>query len=154
MRFGLLYLLLLLSFATQAQRKTLEDENFTVGDVIEFPTIIFSYDHPHVLPESRDSVKAVADFLEKHPNLHLEIGNHTDSRGSAVYNLKLSEMRAKMVYQMLIEEFGIPSERLTYKGYGEDAPIIDNVTIENAEPEQQETYYRWNRRTEGLVTKI
>ena len=52
----------------------------------------------------------------------VEIAGHTDARGSAQYNLALSEKRAEAVRRYLIEA-GIPAQRLRARGYGESQPL-------------------------------
>ena len=61
--------------------------------------------------------------------MRIEIGGHTDSKGSDSYNLRLSENRAKAVYDYLILK-GISEKRLQYKGYGKNKPIDTNDTEE------------------------
>jgi len=56
----------------------------------------------------------------------IEVGGHTDSQGSAGYNLSLSQARAEAVRAALIAR-GAPSATLVARGYGEDAPIADNA---------------------------
>jgi outer membrane protein OmpA-like peptidoglycan-associated protein len=59
--------------------------------------------------------------------MKIEIGGHTDSKGTKEYNQRLSENRAKSVVNYLINN-GINEKRLKYKGYGESTPIDDNNT--------------------------
>ena len=84
------------------------------------------------------------DFLNKSPEIKVEISGHTDNKGSADYNQKLSERRAQSVVKYLIDH-GITKERLKAVGYGEESPIADNQYSDgkdNPEGRQQ------NRRTE------
>ena len=80
----------------------------------------------------------IADILDDYPNVTFRIEGHTDSTGSAELNQRLSQERAQSVMNYLIEK-GIPSERMTSVGYGEDRPIADNNTREGR---------RTNRRVE------
>lgn len=68
-----------------------------------------------------------ADTLKKHPDLHLEVGGHTDSSGDTATNQKLSQARAERVMQYFLDK-GIPAARLSAKGYGATAPLADNST--------------------------
>ena len=79
--------------------------------------------------------KAIA-LIKANPKLQFEISGHTDNVGSEAYNQKLSEERAKVVYDYFISQ-GVNAEKLTSKGYGQSQPISDR----NSE----------NRRTELLV---
>jgi outer membrane protein OmpA-like peptidoglycan-associated protein len=60
----------------------------------------------------------------------LEIAGHTDSVGSDQQNQSISERRASSVVSWLSDK-GIPRDRLTAVGYGEERPIVDNDTPEN-----------------------
>ena len=76
--------------------------------------------------------------------MKIELSGHTDNKGSATYNLKLSESRAKSVVDFLIST-GIEKTRLTFKGYGFLKPISSNETEEGRQQ---------NRRTEFKVLAI
>lgn len=69
----------------------------------------------------------VADWIKSEPEINVEIGGHTDDVGSDDYNQKLSEKRAKAVYDYIISQ-GVEASRLSYKGYGESEPIATNKT--------------------------
>jgi OOP family OmpA-OmpF porin len=69
------------------------------------------------------------EYLKAHPDYTAEIQGHTDSIGSAEYNKKLSERRAKAVYDIMVK-MGIDPNRLSYVGYGEEMPIAENCTAE------------------------
>ena len=65
----------------------------------------------------------MANILLDHPELtKIRIEGHTDSRGGADYNRKLSDKRAAAVRDFLIEK-GVEAERLESIGYGEDKPL-------------------------------
>lgn len=74
-------------------------------------------------------LEEVVPVLKANPSLKLRIEGHTDSRGSAKYNQKLSENRAKAVKEYLVKR-GIKAGRLTTKGYGFTMPIAPNDTPE------------------------
>src|SRR5262249_50610305 len=80
-------------------------------------------------PEARVILDKVAQSLKDWPEVRVEIGGHTDSRGSDAHNLKLSDARAHSVMTYLTEH-GVASSRLTAKGYGEKKPIATNATEE------------------------
>jgi OOP family OmpA-OmpF porin len=87
----------------------------------------FDYNSAHIKPESMDRIREFAEFLRSNPIYKAEIQGYTDSKGSALYNQKLSERRAKAVYEALIK-LGVSKDRLSYKGYGEANPIASNDT--------------------------
>lgn len=84
------------------------------------------------------AVKILVDYPEIQK---LRIEGHTDSRGSASYNLKLSKERAASVLQYFIEQ-GVDAERLTSEGYGEDRPL---------DPAKTQEAYAKNRRVDFFI---
>ncbi|MBN2380298.1 OmpA family protein [candidate division WOR-3 bacterium] len=79
---------------------------------------------PRYMPVLEDVVR----FLQKRPNMVVEIQGHTDSVGDAKTNRELSRKRAEAVRDFLLKR-GISESRLIVKGYGELSPIGDNRTI-------------------------
>jgi len=81
-----------------------------------------------ILPDSYAVLDIVGQVLSKWPELKLEIGGHTDFRGSNKYNQKLSENRAQSVLTYLLQKFpALKAEQFTVKGYGESSPIAPNT---------------------------
>lgn len=80
-----------------------------------------------ILSSSYPLLDEVADVLNENPKIHVRIEGHTDSRGSASYNQRLSDARAASVLQYLLGR-GIDASRLESKGFGEQRPIEDNAT--------------------------
>lgn len=67
--------------------------------------------------------------MKKNPDIKIEIQGHTDNVGTREHNMKLSENRAKAVYEYLVSR-GIDKNRMTYKGYADLYPIDTNDTPE------------------------
>lgn len=82
-----------------------------------------------LLPEATAILDRVAESLAAWPEVRVQVGGHTDSRGSRAHNQKLSEARAQAVRQYLVDK-GIDAARLTAKGFGLTKPIADNKTEE------------------------
>lgn len=79
-----------------------------------------------VLPESVPVVDEVAHVMLEHPEVtKVQIQGHTNFRGSDAKNIRLSERRAEIVRDMLVER-GVQPERLVTAGFGETQPINDN----------------------------
>ena len=119
-------------------------ENITdvkLGDKIILKNIFYDFDKSTLRPESIEELEKLLDFLNKRPTLRIEISGHTDNKGSARYNKKLSDERAKSVVTYLVNK-GIDINRLEAKGYGFDEPIATNDTDEGRQ---------MNRRTEFMV---
>lgn len=85
--------------------------------------VLFDFDKSVVKPEYYPEIKKVADFMKQYPMTDTVIEGHTDSVGTAAYNLSLSQRRAEAVRQVLIDQFNVDASRLTSVGYGEERPI-------------------------------
>src|SRR5687767_2895563 len=90
-------------------------------DMICIKDIQFTFDRPMYFPEFQPMIDSLAAFLRYYSNLNVEIGIHTDSRGSTEYNERLSQLRAQCVTDSLIAR-GVLKERLVPKGYGDTKP--------------------------------
>ncbi len=108
------------------------------GESIILKNIFFDTDSYKLKETSFIELNNLAVFLKKNQNLKIEISGHTDNTGTEKHNMQLSLNRAKSVCEYLVSK-GIPSERLTYKGYGSKFPVAGNNT---------EAGKRQNRRTE------
>jgi OOP family OmpA-OmpF porin len=85
-----------------------------------------------IKPESYTPLDEVGAILQKWPELRIEIGGHTDSRGSEAYNQKLSEERAQAVLAYLKEKFpDLHADQFTAVGYGESKPLVPNTSVLN-----------------------
>lgn len=113
-----------------------------VGTVVTLKNVFFDFDKTELKPESFVELDKLVDYLRTN-NIRIEIGGHTDDQGTDEYNDRLSENRAKSVYDYLVSK-GIPAERLQYKGYGKRVPVADNATEEGRAE---------NRRTEFKIIR-
>ncbi len=111
------------------------------GSVVILKNIFFDFDKAELKPESVIELNRLFELLKKNVALKIEIGGHTDNKGTAEYNQRLSESRAQSVYNYLVDH-GIDKTRLSYKGYGLTIPIDTNDTDEGRAN---------NRRTEFKV---
>jgi outer membrane protein OmpA-like peptidoglycan-associated protein len=84
-----------------------------------------------ILPESRPVLDEIGKVLIQWPQLRIEVGGHTDARGSNAYNKDLSQKRAQAVLDYLVQNFPqIHKEQYTAVGYGENRPVASNKTVE------------------------
>ena len=111
-----------------------------VGDEFVRP-ILFDFDKYEIKPESYFLIDELVDAMLSRPKLKLEIQGHTDSQGSIEHNKKLSENRAKAVYDAIVRK-GIDETRLRYVGFGYSRPVATNDT---------EAGRAQNRRTQFVV---
>ncbi len=131
--------------------------------------IFYDYDQATLRPESKEALDEIVQLLNDNPNITIEMGSHTDRKGSERYNEGLAQRRAQSVVDYLIEA-GISPDRLTAKGYGKSVPktvtakmakengflqeetILNEAFILTLTPEQQVIADQYNRRTELKVT--
>jgi OOP family OmpA-OmpF porin len=97
--------------------------------VIDLKGVSFATNSAELVGESDKILTEMAEILKRYPDQRVEVAGHTDSQGSAVYNRKLSALRANAVREYLVEK-GVNTDMLTSNGYGEEKPIADNGTAE------------------------
>ena len=88
----------------------------------------FDFDKARVKEESYGDIKNLADFMNQYPQTTTTVEGHTDSKGTDAYNQTLSEKRANAVREVLVNQYGVPGERVNAAGYGESRPVADNAT--------------------------
>lgn len=89
------------------------------GDEIKLPDVYFDLDKSDLTARSLRSLNKLVTLLRTNPDIRVELAGHTDSRGSAEYNAKLSQKRIDAVVTYLIKQ-GVSADRISGKGYGED----------------------------------
>jgi outer membrane protein OmpA-like peptidoglycan-associated protein len=114
-----------------------------VGQKIVLRNIFFDFNKSSLRPESNVELENLLKLLNENTKMKIEISGHTDNVGSAQYNKKLSESRAKSVVDYLTSK-GINKDRLSFAGYGFDEPIAPNDTEEGRQ---------LNRRTEFKIVQ-
>lgn len=107
-------------------------------------TIHFATGKARILPNSFPILDEVSKVMEGNEKIEVRIEGHTDSQGSAVYNLKLSKSRADAVMRYMVRKGGVSRGRLRALGLGESSPIAPNTTGEGR---------ALNRRVEFHITK-
>lgn len=105
-----------------APRSEVERKLVETGTV-RLENILFETNSARLLPESRKSLDEAGEALAKYPQLRVEIGGHTDTRGPAGANRRLSQERAEAVRDYLLARFPLQAANLTAKGYGESRPL-------------------------------
>ena len=125
----------------QEVEKNIALKQIEVGQSIVLKNIFFDFDKATIRPESANELDRLIKLLTENPTLKIELGSHTDSKGSDDYNQKLSQSRSQSVVTYLIGK-GIATDRLVAKGYGETVPVATNDT----DAGRQE-----NRRTEFKI---
>jgi OmpA-OmpF porin, OOP family len=115
--------------------------------VVVLDNIYYEFNKAILLEESFPSLDKLYNMLVENPNMRIEIGGHTDSKGSNELNRKLSEARAQSVVDYLVGK-GIDIARLEAKGYGASRPIAPNTNPDGSDnPDGRQK----NRRTEFRI---
>lgn len=110
-------------------------KEYSIGD------IFYDYDKWNIRKDAELNLDKLVKLLRNNPGFTVELGSHTDCRGTDEYNQRLSENRAKAVVKYCINR-DIKAKRLQYKGYGESDPIQKCVCEQCTEEQHQA-----NRRT-------
>ncbi|MEN8123810.1 MAG: OmpA family protein [Bacteroidota bacterium] len=117
--------------------------------VVNIEPIYFELNSSYLTKEAKYELDKVVDLMNRYPDMIIESGSHTDSRGIVGYNIWLSDRRAKSTVSYIISN-GIDATRITGKGYGETQLInqcSDGVKCTEAE-------HAKNRRTEFVILKM
>lgn len=91
--------------------------------------IFFEFNSGKLTKQSTKELDKLAVLLKENKAVRVRIEGHTDDRGEADYNQKLSESRAMSVFKYLLRK-GVDPDRLEWIGFGESRPIADNGTDE------------------------
>lgn len=127
-------------------------KNFSLRHINEKPIVIkniyYEFDKAGLTENSTITIDTtLLEILEENPEIIIEIGSHTDSRGTDSYNETLSQRRAESVVRYLIGK-GVQESRLQAKGYGETQHIAPN---ENPDGSDNPEGRALNRRTEFRI---
>jgi len=136
------------SVVTEPPRKI--PETLAIGKTYRIENIYYDFDKWNIRKDAEHSLDSLVKILKEYP-VTVEIGSHTDCRGSVDYNVILSHKRAESVVEYLIRQ-GIDPSRLSARGYGKSQLINQcncEVAVECTEAQHQE-----NRRTEFRITGV
>lgn len=119
------------------------------GTVIVLENIYYDFNKSAIRKGAARDLEALAQLMNRYPSMQIELGAHTDSRGTAEYNLDLSERRAISAKEFLMQR-GISDERIRAIGYGES--LLRNDCVDGVDCTEKE--HLINRRTEVKVLRI
>ncbi|MGB0871068.1 MAG: OmpA family protein [Flavobacteriales bacterium] len=108
--------------------------------------IYFDFDKWNIRPDAAEELDKVIAVMQKYPQIIIESGSHTDSRGSDQYNVKLSSKRAQSTLDYIISN-GIDANRISGKGHGEKQ--LTNTCSNGVKCSKAE--HQANRRTEFII---
>ena len=122
-----------LTDSTSAEYREIEKDialdKIKVGSKVVLKNIFFDFNKATLRSESKAELNRLKRIMNDNPTMKIEIGGHTDSKGSDAYNENLSKNRAGSVVEYLVQQ-GIDKSRMSFKGYGESQPIATNETEE------------------------
>ncbi|MGR7812637.1 OmpA family protein [Lacinutrix undariae] len=119
-------------------------EDLIVADKVVLNPIYFDFDKSNVTAKAAFELDKLVQIMKKYPEMVINATSHTDSRGSASYNQRLSDRRAKTTVQYVVSK-GIDKSRISGAGKGESEPIA--ACGANCSEEQ----HQLNRRSEFLI---
>jgi outer membrane protein OmpA-like peptidoglycan-associated protein len=97
------------------------------GLVVSLSDVLFDVDKATLRGGSQQKIQQIAAVLNQYPDYQIAVEGHTDATGTDTYNQQLSEQRAAAVRTALVTG-GVPSDRITSRGFGESQPVTTNDT--------------------------
>jgi len=127
-----------------AAKRDLAAQETEIEVHIELPAdVLFDFDKADIRMDAAHALAELAAVIRAYQGA-VRLEGHTDGKGAADYNQKLSERRAASVKQWLVEREQIPGERMTVQGFGKTRPVASNDTDAGRQK---------NRRVEVVIRK-
>lgn len=143
-----------------------------LGKVLNLNPIYFDFNKSDIRTDAAVELDKIVKALNENPTMRIELGSHTDSRGSANSNASLSTRRANSSVEYIRKRITNPN-RVYGKGYGESTPLVVTKDIAEKYPElkegtnltekfinslktneERENAHQLNRRTEFKIVKF
>lgn len=105
----------------------LQTQDSVRGLIVNMSDVLFDTASYTLRPEAREKLAKISGILLAYPGLKVQVEGYTDSTGTEEFNQRLSEQRAGMVRNYLIDQM-IPASSVTAQGFGESQPIASNDT--------------------------
>ncbi len=123
-----------------------------LGKIIEIKPIYFDFDKYDIRPDAAAELDKIVEVMNAYPTMEIELSSHTDCRGSAIYNLKLSDKRAKASADYIKKRISEPT-RINGRGFGE-TQLVNNCSCEGGKGNTcTEEQHQENRRTEFKIIR-
>lgn len=130
-------------------KEVIQIEKVEVGQKFVMENIYYDYDKWDILPESAIELNKLVKVMKDNPSWKVELGSHTDSRGTHEYNETLSQKRSDSAVNYIVSQ-GISRNRITAKGYGETQLVNECKDGVSCIEEQHQK----NRRTEFTILEM
>lgn len=155
---------------SESKEYTLQFPLASIRMPVLIDNIFYDFDKATLRLESKTALDDLVKLLNENPNVTIELSAHTDYKGSAEYNKRLSQHRAEAVVAYLTEH-GIASDRLSPVGYGKEKPknvrkkmteryswlkegdVLTEEFVKKLDDKKQEICNQINRRTEFTVLR-
>lgn len=124
-----------------------------LAKMIDIKPIYFDLGKSTIRRDAGIELDKIVEVMKKYPKMVIELGAHTDCRGAAASNLKLSSARAKASAAYIIKK-GIDKSRITGKGYGESKLLNTCACEGKVQSSCAEEEHAKNRRTEFIIVKL
>ena len=106
----------------EVKSEMVQEAQRNINNLTSNKKITFKRRSTNITEDSQETVKEIANILLENSKLKVEVAGHTDSRGRASLNKRISQDRANSVKNALVE-LGVDSSNIKAVGYGEDFPI-------------------------------
>jgi outer membrane protein OmpA-like peptidoglycan-associated protein len=126
----------------QQLNEVLQTTDTPRGLVVNMADVLFQTGKYALSQDAQLKLAKLSGIIQAHPGLNLAIEGHTDTTGTADFNMKLSQQRADTVREFLMSQ-GMSPDTITAKGMGQDDPVADNSTAAGR---------KLNRRVEIIVS--
>ncbi len=124
-----------------------------LSKIIQINPIYFDVNKFNIRTDAAKELDKIVNVLNENPTMIIELGSHTDCRGTATANLTLSEKRAKASADYVKKRISNP-ERIYGKGYGE-TQLLNGCNCEGTvKSDCTEEEHQKNRRTEFKIIKM
>ena len=131
---------------TIIQVQLVPEEVIITDTEVILKNVYFDFNKSNITSQGANELDKLVKVMKDYPNMVIFVKSHTDSKGSAAYNLKLSEQRAQATVQYLISK-NIDSGRISGKGFGSSEQKI------NCGANCTEEEHAQNRRSEFVIVK-
>ena len=132
---------------TFALKNQVPAKGIDLAKLLSLKPIYFASNKSLILGKTAEELDKIVSYLKKYKSIQIEIGSHTDSRGSDAYNLKLSKRRATSTANYIISK-GVDPSRVKSRGYGET--VLINACSNGVRCSKEQ--HAKNRRSEFIVT--
>lgn len=123
-----------------------------LAKLVKLKPIYFDFDKFNIRPDAAKELDKIVKIMNVYSTMKVELGSHTDCRGTTEYNMVLSENRAKSSVEYIQSRITNP-ERIYGKGYGENKLINDCKCEDDVVSNCSIQEHQDNRRTEFIIKK-